>query len=494
MSAPVGRLAIVLHSHVPWLLGHGVWPVGEEWLRQAWAHSYIPVLSLLRERAEQGRRDLVTLGITPVLAAQWDEPSSVAEQERWIADWRERATGKALEAHARGDSTSVADAHRHFQRAQWTLQEFTGHWRAGGSAALRPLVDAGAIELLSGPVTHTFTPHLLEPVADLAIRTGLAETTVRTGSQPSGIWAPECAYSPGLEDHYQRHAITHFLVDGPTLLAAQESVHRPYHVGSSNVVAFARDLELTYRVWSPRSGYPGNRWYQDFHTYDHDWGLHSSRVTRQSSDRKQPYEPARAAQQVRIDAEDFLRSAQQRMIDSPEEDPVVVVAYDTELFGHWWHEGPSFLAAVLDQAACYGIELTTLTANLERAQSRAQLSAGTWGSGKDARVWESGEAGELRDRGRAAQYALVRYIHELPPGWRFSRHRTADAIATELLLALSSDWAFMITKDSAADYARSRATEHFVRFGELLRAAHHDPMLQITDDRLPFLDARRIPT
>ena len=493
MTGPrVGRLAIVLHSHVPWLLGHGVWPVGEEWLRQAWAHSYLPLVAMLRERAERGRTGLLTLGVTPVLAAQWDRPASITEQERWIADWATRATGKGLSAQAAGDPIAAQDAKRHFHAAKAAMEEFTQHWRAGGSAAIRPLVDSGAVELLGGPATHAFTPHLLEPIADLALASGLADTTVRTGARPRGIWAPECAYVPGLERHYQRHGIGHFVVDGPTLASRHLSIHRPYLVGDTQVVAFARDLDVTYRVWSPRSGYPGNRWYQDFHDYDHEWGLHSSRVTRRSSESKQPYQQQRAREQVRIDADDFLEVARTRMVESNETDPVLVVAYDTELFGHWWHEGPQFLATVLDSAHSYGIQTTTLAAVAQEATERVELPAGTWGSGKDSRVWEDGEAGTLRDRGRAASYAVLEYLRGLPPDTRITRRPTSDAIVTELLLALASDWAFMITKDSAAHYARGRSSDHFSRLGDMLRTVHHDSAATFRDDRLPFVDARRL--
>ena len=491
----IGRLAIVLHSHLPWLLGYGTWPVGEEWLRQAWAHSYIPVLALLRERAERGLTSQLTLGVTPVLAAQWDDRDSVAEQARWIEDWRLRAAGKALEARRRLDEPAAVDAHRHYRLAVAAQRELHEHWTAGGSAVLRPLVDAGVIELLGGPITHAFTPHLIDPIANISLGAGLDDTHVRTGVRPHGIWAPECAYEPGLEDLYAKHGVTHFVVDGPTLQNVGATVHRPHRIAGSDVVAFGRDLSLTYRVWSPRKGYPGDQWYQDFHAFDYAWGLRSYRVTKKASSLKKAYNPAAAQASVLRDADDFIATARRLMHESPEPDPVVVVAYDTELFGHWWHEGPAFLSAILDKASDAGIELTTLARERARAfdASAVELPRGSWGSGKDFGVWEEGEAGDLRHRGRGAQYALARYLESRTARRSVGRDTLGDALTTELLLGLASDWAFMITKDSAAEYARGRAAAHFSRVAQLLQDAHHSSNVAAAtqlDSRLPFLDSR----
>ena len=112
-----------------------------------------------------------------------------------------------------------------------------------------------------------------------ALETGLADTALRLGARPEGIWAPECGYAPGMEDGYAAAGVRRFLVDGPAL-HGDTAFARP--VGSSGVVAFGRDLDVTYRVWSPRAGYPGGRDYRDFHTYDHPSGLKPARVTGRS--------------------------------------------------------------------------------------------------------------------------------------------------------------------------------------------------------------------
>lgn len=69
-----GQFTLVLHSHLPWLANHGRWPVGEEWLYQSWAASYLPLFDMLERLAADGFTDQLSLGITPVLAAQLDDP------------------------------------------------------------------------------------------------------------------------------------------------------------------------------------------------------------------------------------------------------------------------------------------------------------------------------------------------------------------------------------------------------------------------------------
>ena len=150
--------AIVLHTHMPWVLGYGTWPVGEEWLRQAWAHTYLPMFALLRERAERGLTHQLTLGVTPVLAAQWDDRTSVHEEARWIADWHTRASGKALEASRTADESSARDAQRNYQLAITAAHELDEHWSAGGSAALRP-AGAGKLRRANVPLRPADESH-----------------------------------------------------------------------------------------------------------------------------------------------------------------------------------------------------------------------------------------------------------------------------------------------------------------------------------------------
>ena len=65
MTRDRGSLALLLHSHMPYVEGFGTWPFGEEWLWEATAAVYLPLLDLLAEAHAP-----LTLGVTPVLADQ----------------------------------------------------------------------------------------------------------------------------------------------------------------------------------------------------------------------------------------------------------------------------------------------------------------------------------------------------------------------------------------------------------------------------------------
>ena len=474
----IGRFALVLHSHLPWLRGHGRWPVGEEWLNQAIASSYVPVVDTLRRLADAGGRNLVTVGVTPVLAAQLDDPYCLDGARSWIADWLWRTQ----------ELDDPVASRREAAAAQDTLAALEGRYRAGFSPALRDLADAGVIELLSGPASHPFQPLLDERAAAFALRTGLDEHTIRFGAPAAGIWAPECGYRPGLEDLYQRVGIGHFLMDGPTMLHVGRPTHSAWTVGDSDVIAFGRDLEVTYRVWSPRKGYPGHHEYRDFHVVDAN-GFRTRRVTSAHvhGEDKAPYDEALAAAAVRRDALDFVEVVRTRLLElsAQRPDPLVVAAYDTELFGHWWHEGPAWLEQVLTLLPQAGIEVTTLTGARTAVAGRIGPEPGSWGTGKDFRVWAGPQVADMVDDNED----LVRRWLKLAD--TAARDPRQVDLATQALLALSSDWAFMVSKDSAAGYARERHDGHHHAFERLAHAIETDRQVDALPERpFPHLDPR----
>ncbi|TXG92625.1 glycoside hydrolase family 57 protein [Rhodococcus rhodnii] len=495
---------LVLHSHLPWLPHHGRWPVGEEWLYQSWASSYLPVFDVLRELADEGRENLLTLGITPVLAAQLDDPYALDGMHHWLGDWQLRAHEAAADP-ALGDLG--AREHRGAARA---LETFETRWRHGASPPIRELVDARTVELLGGPLAHPFQPLLHPRLREFSLTEGLADARQRWGSAPRGIWAPECGYTPGLENLYARSGVEHFMVDGPAL-HGDSALGRP--VRESGVVAFGRDLPVSYRVWSPKSGYPGHAAYRDFHTYDHGTGLKPARVTGRhiASDAKAPYDPLLAERALGRHVDDFVETVRARLRDESERlgrPALVVAAFDTELFGHWWHEGPQWLGQVLRALGDAGVRIGTLAQARDDGYVGApvDLEDSSWGSGKDWRVWAGDQVADLVTLNSEVVSTALDSVDKAfdsaaAHGHSRLRDRVADQILREALLTVSSDWAFMVSKDSAAGYARDRAHKHAHATREIADALARGKRSQaerlaagwhLADGLFPGLDARRL--
>ncbi len=502
--------SLVLHSHLPWLANHGRWPVGEEWLYQSWAASYQPVFAALRRLAADGYTDQLSLGITPVLAAQLDDPYCLSSMHQWLADWQLRATEAAVAGDEAGTDARPSPAinalgAREYRNAAAALTDFETHWRHGGSPLIRSVVDAGTIELLGGPLAHPFGPLLDPRMRDFSLREGLWDSTLRFGTRPQGIWAPECAYAPGMEADYQRAGVDHFMVDGPAL-QGDTSLGRP--VRDSEVVAFGRDLQVSYRVWSPKSGYPGHGAYRDFHTYDHLFGLKPARVTGRgvAGPDKKPYDPDRTDAVLAGHVDDFIGCVRARLISESERigrPAHVVAAFDTELFGHWWHEGPRWLEAALRALPAAGIRVGTLGTARDQGYvgAPAELHESSWGSGKDWRVWNGPKVENLVRINAAVVSAALATVDKRLDERSCSRDRVSDQILREALLTVSSDWPFMVSKDSAADYARTRLYTHAHATREICGAADRGRDIladqlssrwNLADNLFAGLDARRL--
>lgn len=505
MTEPTpGLFSLVLHTHLPWLAHHGRWPVGEEWLYQSWSAAYLPLMRVLRTLAAEDRTGLVTLGMTPVVTAQLDDPYCLDGMHHWLANWglrAQEATTLPSEALRTFGIREQAEADR-------ALADFETLWRHGASPLLRQLISAGTVELLGGPLAHPFQPLLNPRLREFALREGLADAQQRFAHTPVGIWAPECAYAPGMEHGYADAGVGHFMVDGPSL-HGDTALGRP--VGDTGVLAFGRDLQVSYRVWSPKSGYPGNSSYRDFHTYDHATGLKPARVTGRNvpSEEKAPYDPRRADAAVDAHVADFVEVVRRRLLSESERigrPAHVIAAFDTELFGHWWYEGPVWLERVLRALPAAGIEVGTLSDAAARGfiGDPVELPPSSWGSGKDWQVWSGEQVADLVQLNAEVVDTALACVDKglAQTGGAPARDFVADQILRETLLTVSSDWPFMVSKDSAADYARYRAHLHAHATREIAdahAAGRHDTATRLAegwnraDGLFGALDARRLP-
>jgi 1,4-alpha-glucan branching enzyme len=181
-----------------------------------------------------------------------------------------------------------------------------------------------------------------------------------------------------------------------------------------------------------------------------------------------PYDPGRAAAQARADAADFVARAAGRLRDGG----LGVVAVDTELLGHHWHEGVRWLAAVLAEADAAGLPVRPLDDAVGDvgpvADGVRELPVTSWGTPRDLATWSAPAAGGLAWRQRAAELQAVRFGSDVP-----------DRALRELLALQSSDWAFLHARRTAGRYPAERAAGHEAAFYAALAApGDHAPALR----------------
>ena len=446
----VGSLALVLHSHMPYVEGFGTYPFGEEWLFDAVIRSYAP----LTEFAER-----VTFTVTPVLA---DQLEAEGVNERLLEFCRrfriDSAEADAADVDEPLRGACLAEAER-YSAALERLERLDGDLLA----LFAEPAAAGRVELLGGPATHAVLPMLATRQARrLQLDAGLRSHRRRFGA-PRGLWLAECAFEPGLERLLAEQGVEYFCTDQSAHEAPPDAL-APV-AAQAGTLAFTIDWEAIQWLWS-LDGYPSDPGFSDFH--------HKSlRGIRPWTIAGEPYDPEAADARARELGLEFCAAIAARLGTYAEQRSrpgLVVFAIDTELLGHWWWEGPSWLAAVLESAADHGIELVRLAeAAARHPPEERPLRRSTWGEGKDLRTWDSPE---VADMAWAARRLELRTLRGLGRGLRGG---AAERAVRELLAVQASDWAFLDRRAQAGDYAWQRSTGHASSLLEAINSASDPP-------------------
>jgi 1,4-alpha-glucan branching enzyme len=430
-----GDLAIVLHSHMPYVEGFGTYPFGEEWLFDAVIRSYLPVLEVARD---------LTMTVTPVLADQLEDEGAAERLRRFLVEWRIGAAEADL-PQVPEECRAACEGER--QRYTRALELLDG---AGGSP-LVPFQRAaaeGRVALAASSATHAVLPLLAtRRGVRLQLETGVSSHRRRFGWD-GGFWLPECAYVPGLEWRLAEQGVEWFCVDQSAHAEPLEAL-APVRT-EAGPVALPIDWEAISWLWS-LDGYPSDPAHAEFTGKS----LRGIRIWRIGGG---AYDPAAAEAAALRQAAEFLAATAQRLRDYAEtrgRRGLLVFAIDTELLGHWWSEGPIWLRAVLEGAEAAGIRLLTVPQALaEHEPVERPLHASTWGEGKDLRTWDSPAVADLATGARRMELRLLRAVSGGLRGDRLAR------AARELLAAQASDWAFLDQRKQAGDYAYQRATDH----------------------------------
>jgi 1,4-alpha-glucan branching enzyme len=513
---------LTLHSHLPYVLNHGRWPHGSDWLCEAALDTYLPLLALERD----GVHAPITLGITPVLANQLAHPTFAAEMEHFLENRLAACRDGIAELAGSGEAHLVPTAE--YWRAR--LEHLRGLFRAiGGNlvTAFAELGHRGRLELISCGATHGYLPLLgRDESVRLQLGVGRREHTRLFGQAPAGCWLPECAYRPrgpwshradrpavdrpGIEEYVAGAGFSFFFVDAHLAAAGmplgtyhevplgaerfdaerhdpdapigrrvERSPYQAYVVSSpptSPVTAFVRDPRSSMQVWSRHHGYPGDEGYLEFHKIRWPGGLKLWRVTGPDTDlgAKRPWDPAAAFARASGHADHFAHLLGDIAANERAAGQVIVAPFDTELYGHWWFEGVHFLGELFRRLAGAAVCPATASTHLDRrtASRRVRLAEGSWGARGDHTMW-------LNERTRSTWerlWPLEDAFWSVAPAalGDGEGRRLLGAAARQMLLAQSSDWQFIISTGLVADYAERRFDLHTADASRLIAGLQPD--------------------
>lgn len=488
-----GYLALVFHAHLPFVRHpEHEYFLEENWLYEAVTETYLPLLDvfegLLRDKVDFR----ITLSLTPPLTEMLRDNLL---QERYL-----RHLNKLLELSYNemtrtrgGEFYPLAEMyHLRFLRIR---DLYEGYGRDLVSA-FRKFQDIGKIEIITCGATHGFLPNMVMNwnAVKAQINIAVKNYEVHFGKRPQGFWLPECGYYPKIDEILRDAGIRYFFLDTHGILYAtprpKYGVFAPVYC-PSGVAAFGRDVESSKQVWSSTDGYPGDYNYREFYRdigfeLDYEYikpyihpdgirintGIKYCRITGKG-EHKELYVRSWALDKAAEHAGSFMFNREKQiehLYGLIGKKPIIISPYDAELFGHWWFEGPEWLDYLIRKIFYDQNTIRMITpSEYLRENPLNQIAAPTmssWGWKGYSEVWLEGSNDWIYRHLHKASERMVELARLYRDAEGITR-RALNQAARELLLAQSSDWAFIMKTGTAVEYARKRTTEHIHNFNKL---------------------------
>ena len=529
-----GYLSFVFHCHLPYVLSHGSWPHGMDWLYEAAAETYIPLLDTFHRLISEGISPRVTVGITPILAEQLADDDFAEGFEAYLNMKIDAALHDQKTFRDYGENRLAALADFWVGKYRNVQKNFLEEYKRNIIGAFRTLQDEDHIEMITSAATHGYLPLIgYDEAVNAQIRLGVETYKRYFGRKPRGLWLPECAYRPsyewkfpvagddepaklrkGVVELLAVNGIEYFIVDSSLIRGGQavgvylerfkalgnlwkqfekqykprdedftKTTYRNYYAGltaqkGNPVGVFVRDTDTGFQVWSGEYGYPGDGNYLEFHKKHFPGGHRYWKVTGANVDLadKQIYEPEIVTERLRENAGHFKDLVKRLILDARETGdvpPVVCAPFDAELFGHWWHEGPEWLYYMVKWVNA-DPELATSTLGEYYDSSPPVISVdlpeGSWGKGGFHWIWLNEGTKWTWKHIYEDERIMIRWANSVENPDPHLKE-ILEQMARELVLLESSDWQFLISTWSARDYAELRFSEHHDNFQALNKIA-----------------------
>ncbi|MCM3712888.1 DUF1957 domain-containing protein [Alkalihalobacillus oceani] len=506
-----GYFSLVLHAHLPYVRHREPDRLEERWLFEALTESYIPMLWELEAAQVQ---EALTISISPPVMEMLADPLLQTRYEQYLARTEELLVKEAKRTSATKEERDLTSF---YQKRFQKITSFYLRWDKNVLNGFRALQDQNMIRCITSAATHAFLPYVKTKAA---VRSQIVEALScferHFGHRPTGFWLPECAFAPGIDRILVEEGVRYTFVDEHALLYADPQpgkgsgapVYSPH-----GLVLFPRHTRLSGKVWSSTLGYPGDADYREFYRdiayerdesyilpYIHpegiriDTGIKHRRITGQQEE-KATYVREWAEGKVHRHAADFVEAIQAEVAQhGGQSDPpyMMVTPFDAELFGHWWFEGPEWLGAVLraEQAGYRLLTAETYVHRHYRDLETVHVSFSTWGREGYGSVWLN-EKNEMLYR---AHHRMERDLASVSALYRKQgalEERARKQLVREWMLAVSSDWAFILDGETASQYAEERFLTHLRRFDEikerLQQQTVEETWLTKIEEDFPFL-------
>ncbi|MEL7564059.1 MAG: 1,4-alpha-glucan branching protein domain-containing protein [Dehalobacterium sp.] len=516
-----GYLTIVLHAHLPYVrhVEHEHF-LEERWFYEAITDCYIPLIDMMDRLADDNIPFKLTMSLTPPLLTMLGDSLLQERYQKHLNLLIELAEKEVVRLKNRPEYLHLALMYqKKFLDARRTFHDKYQRYLVNG---FKKHMESGNLEIITSGATHAYFPLAEDSRKTVRAQVATAIDTHQRflGRRPNGIWLPECGYFPGDDQILKEYGLQYFFVDTHGILYASR---RPKYACfapifcPSGVAAFARDPESSKQVWSTSEGYPGDYDYREYYRdigYDLDFGyvwpyIHPEgirvntgikyyRITGKTME-KQVYHPETAARKAAEHALNFKFNREKQIeylsniMDRP---PIIISPYDAELFGHWWFEGPQFLENLLRSIAAdaQNIELISpmdyLAAYPHNQVTEPCMSS--WGDKGYHDVWLDQSNAWVYPHLHKAAERMSELTSRFPAPDNNLR-RVLNQAARELMLAQSSDWAFIIKTGSMVSYAMQRTKNHLHNFTALYEQAkqnniNFDQLYQLENQHNIFPD------
>lgn len=489
-----GYVNFVLHSHMPFIRHPEIKDSLEErWLFEVMSECYIPLIQVYDGLLEDKVKFRMTMSITPPLMSMLQDEYLNSRYLNYLNKTIELSEKEIVRTKNHREKNKVALFYN--ERAK-SIKSTYEKYENNLMNAFRKYDKLGCVEIITCSATHALLPLILvNPEAVKAqIATGVQYYIDVMGHEPNGIWLPECAYDYGIDSILKEFGIKYFISESTAINYASP---RPMYgtnapiAAPSGVCAFGRDMDSSYQVWSDFMGYPGDFNYREFYRdigfelpMDYikpyinesgirvDTGFKYYKITG-NTEKKDIYNRENAMQKVWEHASHFAGCRHDQInaaADNMDKPPIITCPYDTELYGHWWFEGPDFINAFIRQSAedWTSYELITPTEYLKK-NTMVQCSTpspSSWGENGDYSVWINPSNHWIYKDIHSCEEIMIRLANTYDKPSKL-QERALNQASRELMLAESSDWSFIIKNNTTVDYAIKRINTHIDRFMRL---------------------------